>query len=151
MSDGTCDVCVVNSEYDEITKTCVCKPGYIKNLGLCTPSCNAFEDYVNGNCVCKEGYYLIGYTCGLCPPTQTYDATYRICHAPCQKNEVWDPVIRACRCLPGYYLVNNICSQCNPKTQVYDQKNQCCDCKSGFKKVSGQGCHGVCISICSVS
>ena len=149
MSDGICDTCPLHSTYDPITKTCPCDTGYIKNLGLCTPACNAYEVYKNGKCVCKDGYYLIGYSCGLCPPTQTYDSTYRICRTECKIHEVWDPTIRACRCLPGYYLVAGMCSQCDPKTQVYNQNSQCCDCIEGYKKVSGQGCNGVCSPICA--
>jgi len=94
---------------------------------------------------------LIGYSCGVCPPTQFYDRTYRICHAPCKVNEVWDPTIRACRCLPGYYLVGGLCSICDPKTQVYDQANQCCNCIDGYKKASGQRCNGVCTPLCAVN
>ena len=86
MADGTCDKCVAHSIYSEITKECVCEAGFIKNLGLCTPACNAYEQFVDGKCICREGYYLIGYSCGLCPPRQVYDATYRICHAECQNN-----------------------------------------------------------------
>ena len=151
MADGTCSACVLHSTYDEVTKSCVCDRGYVKSLGLCVSNCNAYEEYRNGSCVCRQGYYLIGYSCGLCPPTQVYDATYRICHIPCQNNEVWDPIIRACRCLPGYYLINGVCSTCDPKTQFYNQMSQCCDCKEGYKKTSGQGCQGKCIPICSVN
>jgi len=85
----------------------------------------------------------------VCPPLQVYDSIYRICRVDCKHNEVWDTTIRACRCLPGFYLVQGVCSQCNPKTQVYDQKNQCCDCKSGYFKTAGQGCNGVCIPRCT--
>jgi hypothetical protein len=127
----------------------VCDKGYVENLGLCASACNPYEDFVNGVCVCKKGYYLIGYSCGVCPPLLTYDATYRICRNACKTNEVWDITIRACRCLPGFYLVGGICSQCNPRTQVYNQKAQCCDCIEGYHKVSGQGCNGVCTPICS--
>jgi proprotein convertase subtilisin/kexin type 5 len=86
MADGTCGTCPIYSTYSALTQACVCNQGYILNLGLCTPSCNAYETYVNGVCQCKQGYYLIGYSCGVCPPTQTYDVTYRICHASCQNN-----------------------------------------------------------------
>jgi hypothetical protein len=53
MMDGTCEKCVVHSTYDPITKTCICNAGYIKNLGLCTPGCNAYEQFVNGKCICR--------------------------------------------------------------------------------------------------
>lgn len=151
LADGSCGLCTIYSTYEPITQTCVCNPGYILNLGLCTPACNTYEKWVNGKCICKDGYYLIGYSCGVCPPQQTYDATYRICHSPCKINEVWDPIIRACRCLPGYYLIGGICSQCDPKTQNYNQKSQCCDCISGYQKQSGQGCNGVCTPLCAVN
>jgi hypothetical protein len=151
MADGTCDICVLHSTYDSLTKSCPCDKGYIKNLGLCTTACNAYESYVNGSCLCKTGYYLIGYSCGLCPPTQVYDATYRICHTPCQQNEVWDATIRACRCQPAYYLIQGVCSQCDSRSQVYDQKTQCCVCNEGYQKAPGQGCQGVCSPICSAT
>ena len=151
FTDGTCGTCPINSNYNNLTKSCVCSNGYIKNLGLCTSACNAYEEWINGTCQCKTGYYLIGYSCGVCPPTQIYDRTYRICHAACKVNEVWDPTIRACRCLPGYYLVGGLCSICDPKTQVYDQANQCCNCIDGYKKASGQRCNGVCTSLCAVN
>ena len=106
---------------------------------------------MNGTCKCKAGYYLIGYSCGICPPNQIYDKIYRICRYACKTNEVWDAAIRACRCLPAYYLVGELCSICDPKTQVYDQKNQCCLCIDGYRKVSGQGCNGVCTPVCAVN
>lgn len=53
LSDGTCDTCPLHSTYDEITKTCVCNAGFIKNLGMCTSSCNAYETFVDGKCVCR--------------------------------------------------------------------------------------------------
>jgi proprotein convertase subtilisin/kexin type 5 len=151
MADGSCSTCPLHSTYSATTQQCVCDQGYLLNLGLCTTACNPYEQFVNGSCVCKPGYYLIGYSCGVCPPTQAYDATYRICRTPCKTNEVWDITIRACRCLPAYYLVGGICSQCDSKTQVYNQKLQCCDCIDGYQKVSGQGCNGVCTPICNIN
>ena len=149
LADGTCDICPIYSNYDPVTQSCVCQPGYLKNLGLCTPACNAYEVWTNGKCLCRPGYYLIGYSCGICPPLTTYDATYRICHSACKINEVWDPTIRACRCLPGYSLINGLCGICDAKTQAYNAKTQCCDCIQGYKKSNGQGCNGVCAPICS--
>lgn len=151
LADGTCSTCPLNSNYDSVTLSCVCNKGFIANLGLCTRACNAYEVFVNGTCQCKQGYYLIGYSCGVCPPLLTYDPTYRICRTACKTNEVWDATIRACRCLPGFYLIGGICGQCNATTQVYDQKNQCCDCIEGYHKVSGQGCNGVCTPICATN
>jgi hypothetical protein len=76
----------VHSTYSAVTQQCVCNDGFISNLGLCIAACNPYEQWVNGKCICKPGYYLIGFSCGVCPPTQTYDATYRICRTRCKTN-----------------------------------------------------------------
>lgn len=151
LTDGTCGFCPTNSQYDATTLSCVCNDGYNLNLGLCQLICNAYETWVNGTCQCKTGYYLIGYSCGVCPPLLTYDATYRICRQGCGLNEVYDASLRICRCAATFYYVGTVCSQCNATTQVYDQKTRCCNCIDGYHKVAGQGCNGVCTPICTAT
>ena len=69
MADGTCGTCTLHSTYSSITQQCVCDQGYLLSLGLCISACNPYEQWINGTCQCKTGYYLIGYSCGICPPT----------------------------------------------------------------------------------
>lgn len=112
-----------NEYYSDITKTCICRPEYVRIRGVCT-NCNPgyYYDSYSDRCLCKPGYIEKNGFCNpVCPSDQRY-------------------VNGKCICENGLPIYNGQCVKpriCPPNSSP-DYKTGCCVCNAGYKVIGGR-------------
>lgn len=113
----------VNEYYSPITKTCICKPEYVRIRGTCT-NCNPgyYYDSYSDRCLCKPGYIEKNGFCNpVCPSDQTY------VNGKCQCNNglpIWQ----------GKCVAPQVC----PLNSHPDVNTGCCVCNDGYSVIGGR-------------
>ena len=163
MLDGFCRPCPLNSYYDRITATCVCRSPYVLTNDICVAQCprNYYFNQTSKKCMARCSQFLEEYVDGKCQCLKGYERINNTCLAICTNFQ--ERVRGVCQCITGYTfnaIRQCIAVRCPAGTYWNETRKDCishcsgnkiwingeCVCRVGFRD---DNVYGDCIPECS--